>query len=53
MDATTLKDPRAALSARYREDPASAVVTTLGAEGEPDGSGVARGARIGAADAVR
>lgn len=40
MDQTALKDVQAPLKARYREDPASAVVT-LTADGELDGSGVA------------
>lgn len=40
MDATTLKDLQTPLKARYREDPAAAVVT-LTADGELDGTGVA------------
>lgn len=40
MDATPLKELQAPLKARYREDPASAVVT-LKADGELDGAGVA------------
>jgi uncharacterized OsmC-like protein len=40
MDTTTLQELQAPLKARYREDPASAVVT-LSADGELDGTGVA------------
>jgi uncharacterized OsmC-like protein len=40
MDASTLKDIQTPLKQRYREDPASAVVT-LHADGELDGSGIA------------
>ncbi|MEK6440343.1 OsmC family protein [Pseudonocardia sp. T1-2H] len=40
MDATKLKDVQGPLKQRYREDPASAVVT-LKADGELDGTGVA------------
>jgi uncharacterized OsmC-like protein len=40
MDTATLKELQAPLKARYREDPASAVVT-LSADGELDGTGVA------------
>jgi uncharacterized OsmC-like protein len=40
MDATALKEMQGPLKARYREDPAAAVVT-LTAEGELDGTGVA------------
>jgi uncharacterized OsmC-like protein len=40
MDATTLRELQTPLKARYREDPAAAVVT-LTADGELDGTGVA------------
>src|SRR5687768_18302265 len=40
MDATALRSLQDPLKARYREDPAAAVVT-LAADGELDGSGVA------------
>ena len=40
MDATTLRELQTPLKARYREDPAAAVVT-LAADGELDGTGVA------------
>jgi len=40
VDVTSLKDLQAPLKARYREDPAAALVT-LTADGELDGTGVA------------
>jgi uncharacterized OsmC-like protein len=40
MDATTLRELQTPLKARYREDPAAALVT-LTADGELDGTGVA------------
>jgi uncharacterized OsmC-like protein len=48
MDTATLKELQAPLKARYREDPASAVVT-LSADGELDGTGVACRVRTAAA----
>jgi uncharacterized OsmC-like protein len=48
MDGHTLQEVQAPLKARYREDPASAVVT-LKADGELDGSGVACRVRTAAA----
>jgi uncharacterized OsmC-like protein len=50
MDATTLKELQTPLKARYREDPASAVVT-LKADGELDGTGVACRVRTATAPA--